>query len=289
MKSTVAVIALLLCVGPLFAATPEALYASGRQAMRSGDPAKAVDFFEQAVKARPRNSEYHYWLGSAYGRAAQGANMLKQASLARKALAALEKAVALDANNLDARFALIQFYKVAPGIMGGSDEKALAQAAEIKKRDAVLGHSAHAVIHRMDKKPELATKEYVEAIRSHPTSGKARDNYANHLIGLKNYKQALEELETAAKLNPPYMPAFFRIGALSVLSESNYARGEETLKKYLTYTPTDDEPQHGRAWYWLGQIYEKQGRKAEAKAHFATSLRLQPGAKDVTEAMKRVQ
>jgi tetratricopeptide (TPR) repeat protein len=271
-----------------FAATPEALYASGRQAMRAGDASKAIEFFEQAVKAKPRTAEYHYWLGSAYGNAAAGANILKQASLARKALAALEKTVELDANHLEARLALIQFYKMAPGIMGGSDEKALKEAAEIKKRDAVMGHAAYARIHRFDKKPELATKEYLDAIRAQPASGKARDNYANHLIGLKNYKQAFEELETAAKFNPPYMPALFRIGALAVISESNYARGEETLKKYLTSTPADDEPQLGRAWYWLGQIYEKQGRKADAKASFANSLRLQPGAKDVTTAMKRV-
>ena len=42
------------------------------------------------------------------------------------------------------------------------------------------------------------------------------------------------------------------------------------------------------AWYWLGQINEKQGHKAEAKQMYATSLKLAPGAKDVTEALKGV-
>ena len=50
-----------------------------------------------------------------------------------------------------------------------------------------------------------------------------------------------------------------------------------------------DEPPLGRAYYWLGGIYEKQGKKAEAKANYAQALKLNPGSKEVQEAMKRVQ
>jgi len=35
-------------------------------------------------------------------------------------------------------------------------------------------------------------------------------------------------------------------------------------------------------------IYEKQGKKAEARTRYQTSLRLLSGQKDVTEALKRV-
>ena len=52
--------------------------------------------------------------------------------------------------------------------------------------------------------------------------------------------------------------------------------------------PKSDEPGLHRAHFWLGQIYEKTGRKAEAKASYATSLKLNPDQKDVTEALKRV-
>ena len=72
------------------------------------------------------------------------------------------------------------------------------------------------------------------------------------------------------------MPVYFRLGQVAVLTSSNYAHGEEVLRKYLAYTPKADEPLHARAHYWLGQIFEKQGKKAEAKASFATSLKLNP-------------
>jgi TolA-binding protein len=73
-----------------------------------------------------------------------------------------------------------------------------------------------------------------------------------------------------------------------VITNSNFAQGEEALRKYLAYTPKSGEPSHARAHYWLGQIFEKQGKKAEAKASFATSLKLNPNQKDVAEALKRV-
>jgi Tfp pilus assembly protein PilF len=84
------------------------------------------------------------------------------------------------------------------------------------------------------------------------------------------------------------MPAVFQIGHLAALSGQNLARGEESLQKYLAYKPSGEEPGHHRTHYWLGMIYEKQGKKAEAKAHYDASLKLRPGQKDVGEALKRV-
>lgn len=107
-------------------------------------------------------------------------------------------------------------------------------------------------------------------------------------MSAKDYKAAGIELDTALSLDPLYMPAVFRIGQLAVLSNGNLVHGEEMLRKYLTYAPRNDEPPLARAHDWLGQLFEKQGKKAEAKASFAASLRLNPNQKDVAAALKRV-
>ena len=60
------------------------------------------------------------------------------------------------------------------------------------------------------------------------------------------------------------------------------------MKKYFSYTPKDEEPSIARAHFWLGSIYEKQGKKAEAKASYEASLKINPTQKDAAEAMKRV-
>ena len=43
------------------------------------------------------------------------------------------------------------------------------------------------------------------------------------------------------------------------------------------------------AHFRLGTILEKQGRAAEAREHYAASLRLDPGQPDAKEALKRVR
>jgi cytochrome c-type biogenesis protein CcmH/NrfG len=58
--------------------------------------------------------------------------------------------------------------------------------------------------------------------------------------------------------------------------------------KYLGHKPVDSEPGHAETWYWIGQLQEKQGKRADAKASYTRALALAPGNKDVTDALKRV-
>ena len=283
-------IACFFVAASLSAATPDQIFASGKQALLQNDADKAAELIEQAVKFKPDNAEYHFWLGRAYGAQASRGSMFSAAGLASKVHAEFERAVQLDPNYNDARFSLIEYYMQAPGFMGGSEEKALQQAAELKKRDALQGHRAYGIIYTRQKKMDLARKEYYDAVREQPSSPRAHQSLGIFLMSEKNYKQAAEEYETAVKLDPAFMPGWFQIGHVAALAETNFGHGQEALRKYLAYTPNEkeSEPPLARAWYWLGQIYEKQGHKAEAKQMYTTSLKLAPGAKDVTEALKRV-
>lgn len=273
---------------PASAATDAQLFADGKAAMRRGDHEQSAKLFEQAVKLKPNSAEYHYYLGGAYGNQAQKAGMFGGIGLAKKSKAALERAVQLNPNYLEARFALIDFLSIAPGIVGGSMEKALEQAAEIKKRDALDGHRAYGRIYTRQKKTDLARKEYVDAVRENPNSAKAHYFLGNYLVNEKDWSGSLHEYEYAIKLDPAYMLAYFRIGYHATKSESNYARAEETLRKYLGHTPGDEEPGLASAWYYLGMVQEKQGKKADAKQSYQNGLKLAPTSKDINEALKRV-
>jgi tetratricopeptide (TPR) repeat protein len=285
MHRTIAVLIALMAV-PLFAQT--SLIDQGKAAMARNDADAAAALFEKAVAQNPKSAEAHFLLGSAYGSQAEKASIFGQASLAGKTKDEFEKAVELDPNHLDARFGLVQYYVFAPGIMGGSYEKAFAQAAEIRKRDPLRGHRTAAFIYAQQKKTEEAKKEYFDEVREFPKSPRAHLDLGAFYINQKDWKSAGDEFDTALKLDASYMPAIFRLGQLSVLSNTNLPHGEELLHKYLAYTPKTDEPSLARAHYWLGQLYEKQGKKAEAKASFAASLKLNPNQKDVAEALKRV-
>ena len=275
-----------LIVFPLLA--QNSLIDQGRAAMTRGDAETASGLFEKAVAQNPKSAEAHYCLGSAYGSMARNASFFSQASLASKTREEFEKAVELDPNYLDAREGLVQYYTMAPSFMGGGHDKALAQAAEIRKRDPMKGHSVTAFIYSAEKKMDEAKKEYADEVKEFPKSPRAHLDFGLFYMSQKNFKAAGDEMENAMALDRTFMSAYFRIGQLAVLSNGNLAHGEEMLRKYLGYTPKKDEPPLARAHYWLGQIFEKQGKKAEAKASFAASLKLNPNQKDVTEALKRV-
>ena len=277
----------LLCLLS-FSVYADALTA-GRAAMERRDWNAAAKAFEKAVAADPKNAETHYLLGGAYGRQAQEAGLLGKASLARKAKASLEKAVQLDPNHINARQALIDYYTFAPSMLGGSTEKALAQAAEIKKRDKLAGHRAYARIYARQEKMDLARKELVDAVREDPDNPRAHQTLGIFFLNEKNYPTALHEFEMAQKLDPSYMPARLRIGQTLVLSGGDQARADREIRSYLGHKPSAEEPGLGHAWYWLGMLQEKQGKKAEAKQSFTNADRLMPGDKNITEALKRVR
>lgn len=286
MRKLVAVLALLAL--PL-AAQDSQFFTAGKAALQADEPEKAAGFFEKAVAANPKNADYQFYLGAAYGNWAMKASIIKKPSLASKARTAFERAVQLDPRHWEARFGLITFYLAAPSMMGGSEEKALAQAAEMKKLDLLAGARAYARIYRSQKKPELARQQIIEAVRAMPNDAKAHYYLGGAYAIEKNWPAALHEYEMAIKLDPSFMRAWFQLGVHAAESGSNYARGEEALRKYLAYKPADDEPRHASAWYYLGQIFEKQGRKADAKNAYLTAQKLLPKpSKDITDALKRV-
>lgn len=278
---------LILIACSALAAADDSLIA-GRAALDRGDVDQAIAQFEKVVAQKPNSSEAHYYLGVAYARKAESSNMFSQISLAKKAKDAWARAIELDPNSFNARLRLIEFYVNAPAMAGGGEDKAMEQAAEAKKRDAFDGHRANARIYTIQKKYDVATKEMREAVREQPKSAKAHYFLGNALLNQQDWKASQQEYETALSLDAAYMPTYFRIGHLAARSESNYARGEEALRKYIAHKPADDEPRVGAAWYWLGMIQEKQGKKAEAKQSYLMAQKLAPDLKETTEALRRV-
>jgi hypothetical protein len=84
------------------------------------------------------------------------ASFIKKASLAKRVQTEFEAAVRLSPDNLEARFDLLQDYIMAPGIMGGSKDKAREQAQAIKARNPLQGYIAFGAIYEDEKQYEKA-------------------------------------------------------------------------------------------------------------------------------------
>ena len=92
----------------------------------------------------------------------------------------------------------------------------------------------------------------------------------------KNYAAALTEFQTALKVDSTYMAACYHIGRTAALADSSLAQGEESLKKYLGYTPKDNEPTLARAHYYLGAISYSKGDAKSAEAEYREADRIDP-------------
>jgi tetratricopeptide (TPR) repeat protein len=99
-------------------------FAAGKSLYEAGRFEDAVPHFEDAVRKAPRNSRYQHWLGRAYGRSAERAAWYRALPLARRTLRQFRLAVELDPYNRDAWQDLREYYRQAPGFLGGSARKA---------------------------------------------------------------------------------------------------------------------------------------------------------------------
>jgi len=281
-------VAFLTIAATVDAAEPT-LIDQGRAALARGDADAAIAALEKAAAQDPKSAAVQYSLGNAYGAKVQQVGMMGGMAYAPKIRGAYESAVALDPKYVEARFALVQVYVLTPPMMGGSEEKALEQAKAIKAIYPVLGHRAYGVVYAQQRKPDLARKEYLDAIQEQPASAKARSFYGQYLLNAeKDTRGAIEQFEGALKVDSTYMAAFYHLGRTAALGDTNLVRGQTSLEKYVRYTPKENEPPLANANYWLGAVYEKEGKKAEAKQSYEAALKLNPTLKDASEALKRL-
>ena len=273
------------------AADDAALNCMGRVYMAMDKAGNAAEWFEKAIKANDKASVHHLWLGNSIGDQAQHANKLKQPFMARSIKSEFDKAVELDPTSIDARHGLIQFYSQAPGVMGGSMDKAKDQAREIEKLNAMRGHLEMAqLLETKDKDLVAAEREFVAAVGAAPDSTPAYSNLAQFYRRQKKYPEAIAIYERLLKTKPDALNAHLNIGYNLALSGQSLDRGEREIKEWLAEPPKDaPSANFGFAHYVLGMIYERQSKKDAARAEYQSALALNPKnteAKKALDALK---
>jgi tetratricopeptide (TPR) repeat protein len=227
----------------------------GLLALMRNDSEQAVQWLEKATQLAPTNSYYCRLLGDAYGQSAGKAGLFSKLGLAKKCLACFDRAIELDPNNLDARNGRVEYYRQAPGIAGGSMEKAYAEAAEIRRRDPMRGATV----------------------------------LGNLYIGEKKYAEAFALLDELIAKDSANKALLYQVGRLAAISGLQLQRGESALKGYFQHEPTPDEPTLYNAHWRLGTLYERKGDKAAARAEYQTALQLRPDYSMAQNALKKLQ
>lgn len=235
----------------------EVQFQLGELALRRNDPAAAVVYLEKAALLDPKSARVQKRLGDAHGTVAMNASVFSKVGHARKTLAAYERAVALDPNYVDGRLALFEFYRQAPGFMGGGYDKALAQAQAVKALDPARGRVALATLYVGEKQVEAAFAEFQEVLHTHP------DDFTAH----------------------------YQIGRLAALTGQFVDRGLTSLRRCLDLTPPREEgaPTPASVHWRIGTLLEKKRDRAGARRAYENALRLDPEFASAAEALRKLE
>ena len=249
---------------------------------------EGVASLEEAVRADPNNAVYHFWLGRAYGEQAETASKIRLLRIAGRAKASFERAVQLAPDYLDGREGLMQYYLQAPGIAGGSVEKARQQAREIATRNPYRGALALVSVARKDKDQGSVVRAFDSAIAQFPDSAGLYNALLAVLVERKDWPRAWNAIERMQRARPGSQTAAYAFGRTAALSGQRLDEGERYLRAYLQYEPKAREPGHGGARWRLGMILEHRGDKAGARREYQEAIRLDPTLTGARQALAKL-
>ncbi len=235
---------------------------------------KAVQSMEKAVELSPSDAMYHLWLGRAYGERAD--NRIWGLGDAKRLLREFIKAREISPDSIDIRFDLLEFYAQAPGIVGGSENKAWDEAKAITKLNPVIGYTARATIYERKEKWDLAEDEYKKAVKEYPENANAHKDLAQFLFSRENYKDALEAIQKSLELNSQSKQSRFLESACRIQLGVDLDKAGETLKELTKNPLRDDDPAREDLYYWQGVLYHKDGNREESKKALEKALQINP-------------
>jgi cytochrome c-type biogenesis protein CcmH/NrfG len=206
----------------------------------------------RAAELEPRNAVF---LGIYGGAALQHAGRTRSPLTAIRGREAMEKALALDPDYLDAREGLFHFYQRAPWPLGSS-AKAGAQLEEIRRRD-----------------PDLAT---VLSVGSR--------------VNARDFAGAFQLCEDVLARQPDNYTALYHFGRCASISGQQLERGLARLQQCLTLAPpTPASPSHSNVWHRIGHVLEQLQRTGEARTAYQAALERDPHNRQAAEALARLR
>ena len=146
------------------------LYFQSRMKQGGGEHNDALQLALAAIKANPRKAAYRLQLASVLSDELTNAGFFKKISLAKQVRMQLDTALKLEPNNPDCLFGMMLYYERAPGMLGGSKQRAYQLAEQISRMDASKGYLAQAQLARLEGKSGELEGLYLSAVKADPKS-----------------------------------------------------------------------------------------------------------------------
>ena len=257
-------------------------------AWREGRADDAVKWGEQAVQLMPDSASAHLWLGRAVVLKLEQAGIFQKLGLSKRARKEFDRALELDSGNFDVRDARARYYLNAPGIGGGSKEKARAEAEAARRIDPYRGGLLRGQIEERDKQAGAALAEYTALLRAHPDSATPFNRLVNLHQGANRHADAFGLIDQRLARLPHDESALYQLGKTAALAGERLERGEAALREFLSlgrFTVAAE----AYARFRLGMVLEKRGDRGSALREYETAVRLDPKLEEAGKAAKRLR
>ncbi len=159
---------------------------------------KALGYYRKLKTLKPTEANYFYKYGGVLGMIAKESNKFKALGLIDDVKQSFEKAITLNPKHIEARWALIELYLQLPGIVGGSERKAVRYADELLKLSPIDGYLSKGRIAEYFDRYKEAEKHYKKAIEignSKISYQKLADLYKNKMKQPDKAKSVLEDFQ----------------------------------------------------------------------------------------------
>jgi hypothetical protein len=265
-----------------------------------GDHTSPQTLAEKAVRLDGGVARYHRQLAEVQGVMAQHAGILQQVALARRFRKEIDTALALDPRDVQAQRDLMEFYLLAPGLLGGDIKRAESAAQQIAALDQAEGFLARARIAEVRKDNGQMEAMLRRAAEVHPPSYKAQVALAEFYLAPEHPNDAPAEawarsalavdgkrigaysvlasiyagrgdwsaldtvLSDAAGNVPDDFAPYYRAAERLLAANRDPARVERYLRRYLTQEPEGNQPAAAEAQAKLSLALRAQGQDASA-------------------------
>jgi len=125
---------------------------------------KAIVYYQKLKQLKPSEANYYYKYGGALGMKAKEVNKFVALGMIGEVRESFEKAISLNPKHIEARWALVILYLQLPGIIGGSESKAIKYSNELLKLSPVDGYLSRGQIEEYFERYDSAEQQYKKAI-----------------------------------------------------------------------------------------------------------------------------
>lgn len=125
---------------------------------------KSIGYFKKLIILKPNEANYYYKYGGVLGMKSLEVNKFKALGMIGEVRSSFEKAIELNPKHIEARWALIELNLKLPGIVGGSESKAIKYSAELRELSPVDGYLSRGHIEEYFKRYNEAEQQYKRAV-----------------------------------------------------------------------------------------------------------------------------